>query len=344
MKEIIIADIKNFVTDGTIVGHYFAVAENYNNLLGAQIGGGQVYIDNNFKNVFRLPWNTCSSDTVFQKKIKMLLNLKCLFSESKDKIVILQSSGIKTSFWGIKLFKKKHTKLVVLQYSIDSIDNPIKYLMYKLTAMNKIDGMISTKEDVAMRFGRPYCILPDYIYCTSDNKIEVKNKKYDLGMIGIISYEKGTLEVLRKFRNTNVRILCAGKPQDEHIRREIIRICEGCDNIVLDLRYLSNDEFKNYIKECRYCVLNYKDTYSNRTSGIVYDSVFNGVPIIAQNCRAVSFIAENNLGYIYEDLNELDEEMIFDRDRYNIFLDNFENYFRKNQEYKNDLVRFLEGL
>lgn len=43
-----------------------------------------------------------------------------------------------------------------------------------------------------------------------------------------------------------------------------------------------------YLEASKYAILNYSGEYSNRSSGVVFDTLFNGVPVIGKKCQYLS--------------------------------------------------------
>lgn len=80
-------------------------------------------------------------------------------------------------------------------------------------------------------------------------------------------------------------MLIAGRVQEAPLEAELRAVCAGAKNIELRLEYLSEAAYDEAIRQCRYCILNYSENYSLHSSGVVFDILFRGVPIVGSRCR-----------------------------------------------------------
>lgn len=345
MKKLIIADVRSTSVDGKVVGHYFAVADNYCEMFGnnceVQVAGGPIY-QNRYSNWLHLNFDTDEKEATPIRKKKVLSNVRQLFQKSAGYTVVLQCNAVATAYLGIALYKRKNSKLFMIQYNTLGLDSKLKRFLYRL-AKNKIDGVICPQDNIGSAYERPYCVVPDYIY--TGNKVEpglqYDEKTYDFSMIGIIERDKGIIEAAKKLKNTKYKVLIAGFPQNKEIEGEIRSVCEGCSNITLKLEYLSEEEYRAGIRMSKYCILNYSGAYSEHSSGVVFDILFNGVPVVGRNCKSLSFIYGYKVGHIYDDILQWSPGELMDVEIYRDYLQNIEKYYKKHTEYRNKLAEFI---
>lgn len=77
--------------------------------------------------------------------------------------------------------------------------------------------------------------------------------------------------------------------------------------------------------------------------GTILDVIFKKVPIIAHRCNATTFIDEERIGYLYDDLNDFDPKLVLNENVYHTYLKEIEKYISKQKYYKEKLVHFLES-
>ena len=265
-----------------------------------------------------------------------------LFKECIDDIIIMQSSAVATAYIGVALFKRPGTKLYMVQYNIEGLNTLLKRFLYSL-AIKKIDGIICPQKRVGEAYRKPYCVVSDYIYTGMKKKEDIpyERKRYDFCVIGLISKDKGVLEVAECLKGTNYHVLIAGLPQSDEIRQALQKICSEAENIDLKLYYLSEDDYKKSILVSRYCILNYSGAYSKHSSGVVFDIIFRGIPVIGRDCEAMSFIKEYGLGEIITDFNDFDPSSVLDKKKYETYQVNIQRYFELHRQYISDIKDFV---
>lgn len=350
MKRLIIADVKSHNNHGTSTGHYFALAQNYLDLYqdvcNVKVGGGPIY-STYFKNkdLFLLPYDSKVGEKNIKNKWQVLMNCRYLFQKSTpEDIIVLQMSGALTTYIGIALFAKKWNKIHCIQYSEESLSSPMKRWIYKL-AQKKIAGVICPNTRIGKAYERPYCVVTDYIYPyinKQHNNTSFFQKKYDFAIIGSIWPDKGVLEVASKFSNSKYRILIAGKTSDMQYATSLQQIAEKSPNIELKLKFITAQEYYRYILESRYCILNYQGVYTDRSSGVVLDILFNNTPVIGRRCNALQFIEDEQVGYLFDDIQSFDPNIIINETTYTKYQEQIKVYLLKQKEFKKKVVAFLK--
>lgn len=344
LKKIFIADIRSNSNDGKSTGHFIPVARMYQNIFNNSIiAGGPIY-KKYFKDseLLILPYNI--SGTSLKDKIRTMKNCIKLFNVANGHIIILQQSSVVTSFLAILLFYHSKSKLYLIQYSNDCFKSIIGRVLYKLIKY-KIDGIICPTEKLGNSYGVSYCVVPDYIYIDNENKNELNkdyNKTiYDFCILGRIAPEKGVIECAKRFVNSEYRIIIAGKPQTSDIENELKRICNKAKNIDLLLDYISDEQYNYYIRQSKFALLNYQETYSDRSSGVVFDMLFNNLPVIGKRCETLDFIEEKKMGYLYSNIYEFNPQIVMQKELYNNYIGNIHNYRTEHRKYIYKLKSFI---
>lgn len=351
-SKLFIADLRSNCSNGISTGHFFPVAAMYQQLFkdhcDVVVAGGPVY-KNRFKDgeLLLLPHNVCG--TTLKDKWHTMKNAIKLFKEAKGQTIVIQQGTVLTSFVAIALFYHRSSNLFMIQYSNEGVRSFFKRVLYRF-AKSKINGMICPSDEIGRAYGIPYCVVPDYIYtgiAENAQPCETETKKYDFCMVGRIVEEKGIAEVAEKFANTSYKIIIAGKVHPKELEEKIRTVCSGASNIELHLGYVSDEDYVNILSCSRYAILNYQGEYSKRSSGVVFDTLFAGLPVIGKKCSALQFVEDNNVGFLYSDLFDLTEDVlkkIMDVSAYNTFKGNIDTYKQNHLEYRDDLCRFvMEG-
>lgn len=346
MSYIYIAHIHSGNNNGICTGHFFPVAEMYYRLLSSInpviIAGGELYAKHfSDHKVLQLPYSISLLASPWITLLKMFRNASFLFNRAKDNIVVLQDGKPLATYLCILFFYKK-CDLYLLKYSLD-INSNLKHFVYSMIK-NRIKGVICPNDEIGKAYGLPYCVVPDYIYTGSGNPIDWKRyseRKYDFSCLGRIEPEKGVIEVAKKFKSSKYKILIAGNPRSQQQSDELIKICKDANNIDLRLGYLNDEDYNKALHDTRYAMLNYHGVYANRSSGVVFDMVFNGVPVIGRKSLALQFVGDENVGFLYDDINLFNPEKMFDEVIHNTYLENIKKYFLKHIEFKQKLIEFF---
>lgn len=348
MRRVVISDVRSYVRAGVFRGHGRAVAEHFLKVFrGAcdcRVAGGPAYSEH-FQDIIPLPYNTVGEQGFVRSKWRVLSNLRTLFRSCRHDAVILQSCAVVTAFIGIALFKKPETKLFMIQYDKEGVRSGLKRFLFRL-AKGKIDGIICPHEDIGRAYGLPYCVVPDYIYtedAAPSAALPYAEKPYDFCMLGQIWRSKGILEAARHLAGKPYKVLVAGMPSEEQgLREELEQLDKEADNIEMHLRYLSPEEYEHYLSASRYCILNYSGCYSERSSGVVLDFLFHGVPVIGSHCRALQFIEENGLGKTVERMEDFQPSEVLQEPVHQAYISALQTYYAKHREYREKLIRFIE--
>lgn len=343
--RLIIADVRSTSTDGIAAGHYFTVAQNYLDLFGKEmdvrVAGGPVYGNRFGDQLLRLPYDYVTGCTEARNKKAVFRNVRALLREADEDVVVFQCSAVATSFLGIALFKRKKTKVYMIQYSTEALNTPLKKGLYAL-CKHKISGVICPNATIGGAYGRPMCVVSDYISLGKmRTPVPYAQKQYDFGMVGLITADKGVIEAAKRLRNTPYRVLIAGRVQDAGLEKELREVCSGAANMVLRLEYLSEAAYDEAIRQCRYCILNYSPNYSLHSSGAVFDILFRGVPVVGSCCSALRMIKENGLGVTMDTIEGMKPEELLKEAVHESYVSRIAQYCKMQTQEQKKLLDFL---
>lgn len=352
-SKVYIVDILSNNNYGKCTGHYIPVAKNYLSLLypgsDVTISAGRIYGDSFMENqMLWLPYSISSKPGLWNNikgKIQSLINCYYFFQHAdENSIVIWQQSTAVTSCVGLWLLcRRRDLRIYMIQYSQTALNSKLKRFIYD-RAKSKITGFICPNDSVGKAYKLPYCVVPDYIY-TGDNEcdkaISFEDRRYDFCIVGRFNKDKGVVETIERLKDSRYKVIVAGRPDSEVYGNLIKEAVDNCSNIELHLGFIESDDYNNYIRNSKYCILNYQGEYSIRSSGVVYDIIFNGVPVIGSRCSALQFVEDNEIGHLYESLNDIQIENLMNTKQYEIFMQKISIYRNFHKNYIKKIQDFL---
>lgn len=343
--RIIIADFTTLTKEGKVFGHYAQVAKMYKDIFkfyDVKIAGGSAYKEQFGKELILLKHQIeLNEKSVWKKicnKIGTILNGLRLISSTNNSVIIIQPYSFVSNMVSIMLAPKRKNKLFLIEYRYEATSILTKFL-FRLVK-HKIDGIICSQNTVGNQYKIPYIVMPDYIFIDEDMPISSsENFEYDFGIVGIMSEGKDIESVIRHVNMSNFSLIIAGYFEDDERYRNVIKLVKS-DNIKIINRYLDEQEYKKILQKCRFIILPYKEYYRNATSGVIFDTLFNGSPVIAPNYPNFQFLESYGVGKNYEyDFNEINlSEILKNR---NMYIENLEAYLRANRAEKNKLFSFM---
>lgn len=348
-KRLIIADIKSNNNHGICTGHYYAFATNYQNIFGTRcevkIASGPIYRKKFKENdMIMLPYDYIVGDLKLKNIWRMLCNGWRLFRQTrKDDVIILQQSQPAMILFTLLFTCFGKRNIYQVQYSSE----PMRRFYYRMMFYLKgkcLKGTLCPNDEVGKAYGIPYLVLPDYIYmdtCTSE-VLSYDNKKYDFCSVGRITSGKGVSETVSVMAGKPYSVIIAGQAQDSKEENAIKKYMEGCSNIDLKMEYITDDEYEEYIGNSRYSILNYNEEYSEHSSGVVFDFLFKGVPVIARRCKNLQFIEDYHLGLLYDNIQNVDFSFLLNKELYAKYVDSIKDYCDSFRQHVNNLAIFLK--
>ena len=347
--KMLIADIVSGCNQGNCTGHYFAVADNYYDLLKGkfevEVAGGPVYSQHFSGRLFSLPFDQRVEDSIIVRKISVFRNFFYLMKQAGDHTIIFQSSGMTIILAGLLLVRPK-TDIYLINYDKQIMQSRIKRMLYKLVK-GKIKGVICPDEEIGRSLGLPCCVVPDYIYCGNYQMETLHEKNYDFGIFGRLVEGKGILEAARYFAGKNCTLRIAGnvgpRPEDQAMIEQLREVAGQHSNIVLEEGFLSTEQYEQHILDSRYIVLNYLSAYDLRSSGVIFDALYRGVPVIATRRKLTQFVEDYQVGYVFDDIQHIDLDMLMSEKNREDYISNIGNYLRDQTRYRDKLAEFISG-
>lgn len=345
MVKIVVADNASLVKDHSGFGHYIKVAKMYcsifNDKADIKIAGGPIY-KTVASNSIQLPYNV-DIDSFANKrksalnKIKMVVNAICLFKNVDDEIIVCQPYSFFSWMIGICLYGKKK-KIYLIEYK-NELKSMLNIFLYKIAAKN-ISGIICPNRDVGEAYKKPYIVVPDYIYDGRKNKGTALSKtEYDIGIVGIMSDGKDIEDVVTTYAGEKTTVLIEGFFQDKR-RFEKLKSA-ATENIKIVDKYLTDQEYEGFFDKVKYVVLPYSEYYKNASSGVIFDIIFHGKPVITKRFENFEFVEKYNIGILYEkSLTEVKLNLTEDN-KYSTMTKGIENYLLKNRRSADELLAFL---
>lgn len=347
MKRIVIADISSMRLGKNIFGHYGKVAKMYCNLFKADtsvyIAGGNIY-KKYFaeQNRIDLPYD-CeleSLNTIFGKvrfKLRSIGNGIKLFRLVENSIIVCQPYSFMS--WMISLLftrKKKSNKIYLIEYR-NELDKNINRHLFRLVR-HKIDGVLCPNKQIGEIFGLPYCVVTDYIYDRKEMPKIEESTEYDFGVFGIMSTGKDIKDVVDSFAKLKYKVLIAGYFGGKKDQYCINRT----DNITVIDKYLSNEEYDKAFAMTRYIILPYSDAYKNQSSGVIFDVLFKGKPVLTKNYPTFRFVRDYSLGELYDkSLAEVDFEKLMNKTYEENLFNNICNFLKINRSQKEEILKLF---
>ena len=348
MKRIYIADIQSICnTKNQCVGHWFALAKNYIELFKEKydvvVAGGPVYREEFGKySYLSLPKNVSDGMGCLSRFLAFYRNTRNLFNQAKGQVIVFQYGSPFSTHISILLGYKK-SNVYLIEYGTIGIQGLLKKFVWNLLK-RKVCGVICPSEEVGKNFSVPYCVVPDYIYTGEDFIFSNSyyDKKYDFCVIGRLNKDKGIVEIINALKGKECSVLIAGKPDNQDYQNSILQSANGVSNIKLHLDYLSTIEYQSYLSQSRYAILNYQSEYSNRSSGVVFDTLFAGLPVIGNKCSSLQFIEDNELGMVLDNINDIDLNLVLNETFYNRCRANIADYCKENKKCTEKITSFIK--
>jgi hypothetical protein len=236
---------------------------------------------------------------------------------------------------------KKNIYITMYRQNFNSEKNSLNklkdYFFYK--SLKKINGIIATNPNINFD-NIDVLYIPDYFYKKEIYKKYINiEKKEQVVLLGRISHEKEIKKTVDLFKNKEIDLKIIGDFEDVDLYNKLQK--NKSDNIIIENRYLSQNEYYNLMAESRYIILPYKkEIYSNKTSGVLIESMFLNTIAIAPD-----FLLEYNQipGISYSSINDIysyNFEKIDFQSFYKIYSKKRENRFSFNK-IKTKLKNFL---
>lgn len=341
MKCVIIADISGFSVNGKPSAHYWKVASDYKRILRdeftTQIAGPKTYRHVIDEDYIVLKYNIAGLKTysVFENLKKIIFELANFRKVIKQKtdIIIFQSSGFLSMLIGLFMTGNRGKDIYIIQYT-DRLKSYKYSILYKLVKKH-IKGVISGMEHIGRKYSDNVLTMPDYIFSGNMPKMDSFNGCFLI--CGIMFEGKDIEQALEVFRVRKEQLNIIGHFHNKSRLKKLLSVKTG--NVNISDRYLSEKEYDSIIRQSSYLILPYKAHYNNATSGVVYDAIFRGKPVITKALKGMRFVSDYNIGFLYK---ESIEEFFREKHDYDEYRNNIIRYIENNMKSVNKLRGFIE--
>ena len=349
MQRIVIADLKSYNNGGVCAGHFYAFASNYQQIFSksceVKIAGGPIYRKRfSDAELMPLPCDISEGQSKLKSFFRMIRNAKSLMRQTtpSDIIIIQQSKPAQILFSLIFTCWEKRN-IYHVEYSEEPMMRPYYRMAMRLRGKKILKGTLCPNDIVGRAYEMPYLVLPDYIYVSSNNNVtgNYHEKCYDFCTLGRIVYEKGISGAALALRGKPYSYLISGYAEESSEVNIIRQAAEGCTNLTVQLDYLTDEQYDKLLNSSRYAILNYIGAYTEKSSGVVLDMLFHGVPIIGHRCRALQFVEDEHVGVLYDDINTFDFASVLNEETYQACLVGIKNYLRR---FSNDIEHLYHFL
>jgi glycosyltransferase involved in cell wall biosynthesis len=319
-RELLLVDyIGNAGADGKPAGHPLPALKQYVRLLQGEFRvkvcaprnySGKVQLD------FPLPFFQMAGKSrgfsTFLDSARKLANLFLLPPERPGEVRLFVNMDINLALYC--LFRRKRSRRWMVLYTLFDEGNSLArvakaFLLRRLFAgMDRI--LCSGEALLASLPPEKTTWIPDFVYFGSASPTPQPQAGKGLLCVGTMNRDKDILGLVRMAKAAGMELRVAGKFMDEGGFRAIREECEGCDKIVVENRYLGEEEYDSEIRRCAFVCLPYDpQSYRNRTSGVLLEVLFRGKPVIAPDFGFFRLVEGNGLGINYQNLEQVPEKI-----------------------------------
>ena len=287
---------------------------------------------------YQLPFATATPKNRGLKSIintaKKLINLMFLPKAKKGRFFFFTNIDINLFFLA-RIFKNRETSFSIRLF--ENFEESSGYIgrmkknIFLASAQNFKRTFISNEMYYRNSAVKNSYFIPDYFY--SDEKfgkyiVRKKTNNWSLS-IGVMNKDKDIIGLLKSFEGHDVKLMVAGSIiGDAPTRIELDNAAQRA-NAELIIDNLSEEKYFGLIADARFVILPYKkETYFNRPSGILLESVFLETPLIVPSFGVFKTIQKFELGLLYNDLDEIPSLIK------GTSLSMYERYQRNMREYK----------
>lgn len=320
--------------NGKPVGHGIKVGNEYYDYVKDDFDVIQ------YVNESMMPWLKNKKGKSFSTSVDYNMSKRERVCRSIKSIREVYKNGYGDSIWFyvpdiylflyIILHRKNNRKLIVTVYE-EYLTNSVKHWIF-MKALKKIDLVFVTNQSLLKDI--PLGVLiPDYAYDEElYGRYQSGEKRNQVVCLGTMNEKKLLKETVTCFNNNGYRLYLAGQFETGKKYEELKKIAN--ENIVVENRYVDNEEYYRILSESKYCIIPYDaEFYKNRTSGVIQECLFcDCIPVAPESI--LQFSGVDGIGY--SDISEI-EEINFDQ----IDTEKFYNSYRYLREkyYRKDKVR-----
>lgn len=249
--------------------------------------------------------------------IKKVINLWVILKAKTDSVLLYNID--KTLYLFLYLFgKRRQQKLIVISFMDFSEKSSPLALYFYTKAKSYIDVELNSYDLNSAYY------LPDYYY--KGNSYTLNKKNESIVVIGTMTKEKQLDVVCNSINAVHLDVI--GKFYDRDYFEMLYERFGSKSNIEIKDVYLSDEEYIKTIQSHKYLLIsNVIDHYSNRTSGVFFDAIFNdAIPIVPKSDYFIKFTQEC-ICMFYDSIDEV--EKILEEEDSKRVLQNIQNFKNK---------------
>lgn len=318
MKKVLLVDYYGTCDkEGRPIGHSSKVLNEYCQLLkeSYQVSAAvsPCLLDSakaDFEKKYSLKYNIVADENQslpkrIADKFKLLYNIHQVLKRKEYDILWFYRTDFFLFFYFALKLRKHPAKIIGQVYQEEFAQGTVGKILSAIyrKGSSKFDGLIYTQKGMAA--GHPHTLyIPDYYYDEDKygryRSVKKENKTVCLGTMN--PYKK-LEELVDAFNKNGEKLEIKGYFYDKERFSSLLK--KKNDNILIEDRVLTEEEYYTALSSAKYSVLPYDmNQYSNRTSGILQESLFMNMMIIAPK----QLLEENGMeGIGYSDIEDLED-------------------------------------
>lgn len=273
----------------------------------------------NFEQVYSLKYDIVADEvqSVFKRildKIKLFYNIHQVLKRNEYDIIWFYRTDFFLFFYFSLMIRRHSAKIIGQVYQEEFAQGAMGKILNIVYhgGTSKFDGLIYTQKGMARKHSHTLYI-PDYYYDEEKyGKYRSVKKENKAVCLGTMNPYKKLEELVEAFNRNGERLEIRGYFYDKERFHRLIEMKK--DNIIIEDRILTEEEYYTTLASAKYSVLPYDmNQYNNRTSGILQESFFMNMIIVAPK----KLLEENGMeGIGYQKIEELGDfkEMVFQQD------------------------------
>jgi len=171
------------------------------------------------------------------------------------------------------------------------------------SVLKNVEKVILTNQNFVKKIPGSTVFIPDYYYNEKlYDRFQGEKKLEQMVCLGTMGKEKKLEDLVLIMKKSSIPlVVCGNFKHSEERYQNLQKLSEG--HICLENKFVSDDEYYDFIAKSQYVVLPYDMTlYDERTSGILIEAVFlHSVPVAPQQLLEYNGIS----GIGYQEVNEI---------------------------------------
>ena len=324
MAKIVMADMYTVCdANGAPLGHGVKVGNEYYRCLSGDFEVEQ-YVNADVvpclenKNAKALPIQLRADSGKFKRIYCTFKNLWYIYKKHPGDVIWAYVPDI-YAFLFECLFPKGRRRLANIVFDAYSGSKAKQMILGFLC--RKSDIIIVTNEHLKKVIPGALCV-PDYAYGKEYERFRSRPKKEMVVCLGTMHIKKNIKEAVEVFTQIGYPLTVVGQFASRELYEQAIK--NKGNNVVVENRYLSEEEYYTLLGASKFCLIPYDpDFYKDRTSGVLQECMFlDTVPITHRSILEFSAIP----GIGYTSLSDLKQALFFKQD--------WEGCYKKYREFR----------